>query len=305
MRILALSVLVLTLVSGCSGTGVDEPTAGSNHAQQAHRQVQVAAEQPTIPQQPFAPEQQAAAEKLGRPVSETNSIGMQLVLIPAGEFLMGSPATQEGRGSDEQQHPVRITKSFHLSVHEVTQEQYERVTGVNPSFIAVPQHPVDNVSWNNAVRFCSQLSALPEEKAAGRVYRLPTEAEWEYACRAGSTTSWNCGNEEIRLGDFAWFGNSSRGRVHPVRAKKPNAWGLCDMHGNVWEWCADWYEKDYYASSPVDDPPGPTAGTLRVVRGGGWGSTASDCRAAFRSTGLPIIRDNRLGFRVAAAPARQ
>ncbi len=225
---------------------------------------------------------------------------MKLVLIPAGEFMMGSPATEAGRESDEQQHRVRITKSFHLGVHEVTQEAYERVMGTTPSRFKGPQHPVDTVSWNNAVEFCDKLSALPEEKAAGRTYRLPTEAEWEYACRAGSTTRYSFGDNPADLGDHAWFKENSSVTTHPVGEKRPNAWGLYDMHGNVWEWCADWYDEGYYKSSPVDDPAAPSVGSDRVTRGGSWDFAATGCRAADRDKRLPGVRNLGLGFRVAA-----
>ncbi|MHB8971759.1 MAG: formylglycine-generating enzyme family protein [Pirellulaceae bacterium] len=252
------------------------------------------------PQEPAAPEQQAAAEKSGRPVVEKNSIGMTLVLIPSGEFQMGSPGTEVGRDDDEQAHRVRITKSFHLAVHEVTQSQYESVMAVNPSHFKGPQHPVATVSWDNAVEFCDKLSALPEEKAAGRSYCLPTEAEWEYACRAGSTTQFSFGDDAAELGNHAWFKDNSAATTHPVGEKRPNAWGLYDMHGNVLEWCADWFGE--YSASPADDPTGPSTGTDRVTRGGSWDYAASLCRAADRDKRLPGVRNLGLGFRVAAVP---
>ena len=179
--------------------------------------------------------------------SETNSIGMKLVLIPAGEFLMGSP---EGEGYlvEHPQHRVRITKAFYLGTCEVTQEQYERVMGSNPSCFCkngsgkdqvsgqdTGSFPVEMVSWEDAVEFCRRLSELPGEKSAGRVYRLPTEAEWEYACRAGSSGRYGFGDQERGLGEHGWFSDNSHGKTHPVGQKKPNAWGLYDVHGNVWE----------------------------------------------------------------------
>jgi eukaryotic-like serine/threonine-protein kinase len=143
-------------------------------------------------------------------------------------------------------------------VYEVTQGEYERVMGTNPShFKGDPRLPVETVSWQDAMTFCERLSALPAERSAGRVYRLPTEAEWEYACRAGSTTIYSFGDSEGSLGDYAWYDSNSGSKTHPVGQKRPNAWGLYDMHGNVWEWCSDWYDGSYYASSPVDDPTGP------------------------------------------------
>jgi len=287
------------LAGGYSVVGAAERMAGLTPEQQAAPQEPAApAEQPAIPEQPATPEQQAAAQKLGRPVVETNSIGMKLVLIPPGEFQMGSPATEVGRDNDEQPHQVRITKAFHLGVHEVTQEQYERVMAVNPSHFKGPQHPVGTVSWDHAMEFCDKLSALPDEKAADRSYCLPTEAEWEYACRAGSTTPYSFGDNATDLGNHAWFKENSSATTHPVGEKHPNAWGLYDMHGNVLEWCADWFGE--YTQSPVDDPAGPSAGTDRVTRGGSWDFAAPLCRAADRDRRPPAVRNLGLGFRVVA-----
>jgi len=200
---------------------------------------------------PFDPQragqyQQAWGDSLGVPINTTNSIGMRLVLIPPGEFQMGSPAGDGVASSDEKpHHNVRITKPFYLGVCEVTQEQYERVMAQNPSrFKGDPQRPVGYVSWTGAAEFCRKLS-----EKEGVTYRLPTEAEWEYACRAGTTTRYCFGDDEASLGEYAWYGSVGR---YPVGEKTPNAWGLCDMHGNVWEWCADWYDADYYAKRRED-----------------------------------------------------
>ncbi len=212
--------------------------------------------------------------------SERNSIGIKLVLIQPGEFLMGS---SDGDADEKPPHKVKITKPFYLGVTEVTQEQYERVMGTNPSkFQGDPRRPVENVSFKDAVEFCRKLTE--RERLSGKsgpTYRLPTEAEWEYACRAGTTTTWCCGDDESALADYAWYGNAN-GQTHAVAQKKPNAWGLYDMHGNVWEWCADWYADEYYARSPSDDPVGPDEGWPRVFRGGGWYCQASECRASER-----------------------
>ena len=202
--------------------------------------------------------QKAWADHLGTPVQITNSLGMKFNLIPPGEFAMGSPASEPGRYDDETQHQVKITKPFYLSVHEVTQAQYERVMGKNPSKYEGANKPVEDVSWNDAVAFFRKLNDEVE-------YRLPTEAQWEYACRAGTTTAYSFGDDVSQLGEYAWYsGNSSS--THPVGELKPNAWGLFDMHGNVFEWCQDWY-GDYDSLKVVSDPTGPASGDLRVWRG--------------------------------------
>jgi formylglycine-generating enzyme required for sulfatase activity len=257
--------------------------------------------------------QEAWAEHLGQPLEITNSIGMKLVLIPPGEFMMGSP---ESRGSPDErpQHRVRITKPFYLGVYEVTQEEYERVMGTNPSYFSrggdgndrvsgqdTSRFPVESVSWDDAVEFCRKLSALPAERSAGREYRLPTEAEWEYACRAGTTTRYHFGND--LSSDQARFRQSwSSNRPVPVSSYSANGFGLFDMHGNVREWCADWFDAKYYANSPVDDPRGPASGSHRVYRGGGWLNYAWDCRSANRYLLSPDIRPLILGFRLALVP---
>lgn len=226
----------------------------------------------------------------------TNSLGMMFSLVPAGEFVMGSTVG----GSDERPpHRVRITKPLYLGVYEVTQGQYQRVMGTNPSYFkGDPQRPVERVSWDDAVAFCDKLSALPEERSAGRAYRLPTEAEWEYACRAGTTTKWSFGDDESAFGEYAWYLDNSRGTTHPVGQKKPNTWGLHDMHGNVYEWCQDWYKSDYYEESPTEDPPGSSTGSPRVLRGGEWGDDPSCCRSACRGRYGPVCRNYNIGFRV-------
>jgi formylglycine-generating enzyme required for sulfatase activity len=239
------------------------------------------------------------------PKEITNSIGMKLVLIPKGTFMMGSPETEEGRGVDETQHQVTISNDYYLGVTEVTQGQYEKVMGTNPSYFQKrvirksdsSMYPVEQVSWEDAVEFCKKLSDLPEEKKAGRVYRLPTEAEWEYACRAGSKTAYIFGASATSLGDYAWFRGNSDQQTHPVGEKKPNAWGLYDMHGNVWEWCSDWLGD--YPKGSVSDPSGPNKGSFRVDRGGNWFFGAALCRSAFRDGSDPSYRNNGSGFRVA------
>ena len=161
-------------------------------------------------------------------------------------------------------------------------------------------HPVANVSWNDGVAFCEWLSKKESEPSS-----LPTEAQWEYACRAGTTTRWYSGDDEAGLKDVAWYSAIAKGKTHAVGQKTPNAWGLCDMHGNVWEWCQDWFGDRYYATSPIDDPTGASEGSFRVARGGGWYGFAWYCRSAFRGRGSPDDRLDFLGFRVARSPSGQ
>lgn len=234
----------------------------------------------------------------------TNSIGMKLVLIPKGKFAMGSaPGNPESDG-DERQHEVTLTRDYYIGAFEVTQSQFERVMGRNPSQLQGPgiedggaNHPVDQVSWFDAVDFCKRLSKRSEEEAAGRKYRLPSEAEWEYACRAGSPGEFAFGNDVRLLGEYAWYKENSVGlERYPVGRKKPNAWGLYDMHGNAWDWCADWYEL--YSGRPAIDPSGPSRGTDRVYRGGGIGYAAPYCRSANRTATNPSFA-GFVSFRVA------
>ena len=227
----------------------------------------------------------------------TNSnTGMKFKLIPAGEFTMGSPEDDPDRVSDETPRRVQITKPFYLGIYEVTQEQYEKVMGENPSRFKDPSRPVEQVSWKDATAFCAKLS----ETERRSTYRLPTEAEWEYACRAGTTTRHSFGDDLDP--QYAWFRDNSDGGSHPVGQKRPNAWGLYDMHGNVREWCRDRYASSYQADPSTVDPAGPATGSNRVARGGGWYVTPEYCRSANRDKYAPIDRFLNLGFRVALVP---
>ena len=230
--------------------------------------------------------------------------------IKPGTFIMGSPTDELGREDNETQHEVTLTQGYWLGKYEVTQAQYEAVMGTNPSNWEGANLPVENVSWFDAKEFCAKLTA--SEKAAGRLpegyeYTLPTEAQWEYACRAGTATALNNGKnlsdkyECPEMDEVGWyFGNSDE--THPVGQKKPNAWGLYDMHGNVKEWCLNW-EGDYPTSS-VTDPVGPETGEWRVLRGGSCSSSAFFCRSAFRYNLSPSLSDYGCGFRVALAPVK-
>jgi len=305
----------------------------------------------------------------------TNSIGMRLKLIPAGEFIMGSNASRgdlesdgfvlpdDFENSDESPaHRVRITKPFYMGIHEVTHGQFAEFvndTGYQTEaekdgkggwgFDAVgngsqkpeytwkangmsqtDSHPVVNVSWNDSVEFIKWLS-----KKEGREYRLPTEAEWEYCCRAGSESHFSTGDSLVSLRGFGNVLDTSYKGTYPnnddtvyqpfpfadgfvytspVGRFKTNGFGLHDMHGNVWEWCSDWYSNDFYATSlqgnppvavPLTDPEGPDSGSLRVYRGGGWDISAGGCRSAYRSGSDPSLRGNVLGFRLALSPSGQ
>ena len=259
----------------------------------------------TLKYQPLPPgwRSEARRVKVATPQGEerrdityyTNTIGVQFVKIPPGEFMMGSPANESGRHNDEgPQHRVSISRGFYMGIHELTQAQYEQVMGRNPAHFKGGNNPVERVSWNDAVEFCKRLS-----HKEGVIYRLPTDAEWEYACRAGTTTRFSFGDSDSDIGEYAWYLGNSGMRTHPVGEKKPNAWGLYDMHGNVGEWCADWYDSAYYRKSPGADPPGPQSGSGRVDRGGCLLASASDCRSAERGWDLPGASSGNLGFRLA------
>ena len=252
---------------------------------------------------------------------------MCFVYIPPGQFLMGSPDSELHIPADQHpQHLVRITQSFCLGMHPVTVGQFRQFveatryatdgerdgkeevgvergrtvqkpefTWRNPGFVQADDRPVVNVSWNDASKFCEWLAGKEV-----RVYRLPSEAEWEYACRAGTGSRFHFGDVEVDLGKYAWFVENSRGATHPVGQKMANVWGLQDIVGNVWEWCQDLYAKNYYFGSPTDDPPGPSAtiDLSRVSRGGSWYLSAANRRCAVRRGLTPAFRDHNTGFRV-------
>jgi formylglycine-generating enzyme required for sulfatase activity len=221
-------------------------------------------------------------------------VTMKLALIPAGKFVMGSGEGESPRRDNEgPQRLVTITRPFYMGICEVTQAQYAAVIGGDRSRFRAPDNPAEQVSSDDITRFF-----LPRlSRQTGRTARLPTEAEWEYACRAGADTKFHFGDDESALGDYAWYGGNSGGKTKPVGGKKPNAWGLYDMYGNVLEWCSDWY-ADSYAGAKTTDPQGPATGKYRVLRGGGWGAAARYCRSAVRGRNAPFQWNDLTGFRV-------
>jgi formylglycine-generating enzyme required for sulfatase activity len=226
----------------------------------------------------------------------TNSIGMEFVMIPAGTFMMGSPDSDPDAYENEKPaHQVTLRQDFYLGKYPVTQAQWEAVMGMNPSRFKGADRPVESVSWDDVQAFMQKLNA----REGADHYRLPTEAQWEYACRAGSNTRYHFGDDAARLDEYAWYDENSGNQTHPVGQKQPNAWGLYDMHGNVWEWVQDWYGDDYYHHSPAHDPQGPEQGERRMLRGGGWNVNAGVLRSAHRNALHPVIRFDLFGFRLA------
>jgi len=230
-----------------------------------------------------------------------NETTLTLVLIPRGTFLMGSPANEKGfhRGQGPQRE-VAITKPFYMGIYEVTQAQYEAVVGRNQSRVKGATNPVENVSKDDALLFCRKAT-----EKTGLQIRLPTEAEWEYACRAGTQTRFSSGDDDNRLGDHAWYEDNSGVKSHPVGQKARNTWGLYDMHGNVFEWCSDHYDVYYYQKGDNVDPQGPADARQglpqqEVLRGGSYCDSAQGCRAARRGAHPRYLRDRNIGFRVVA-----
>ncbi|MDO4569554.1 MAG: formylglycine-generating enzyme family protein [Planctomycetia bacterium] len=245
-------------------------------------------------------EGRAAGERL---VKTINGVEYAFRWCPAGEFMMGSPSG-EGYDDEKPQHRVTLTQGFWMLETEVTQEMWESVMGESIETKAKQgtldtslagtgsNHPMYYVSWHDCVEFCEKLS-----KESGLKIQLPTEAQWEYACRAGTT-----GAYAGKLDSMGWYRDNSGRQTHEVKTKQPNAWGLYDMHGNVWEWCLDWYDLGYYDRSPTSDPKGPDDGSYRVGRGGSWFNDAEYCRSACRSDGGPARSYNGVGFRLLFVP---
>ena len=225
-----------------------------------------------------------------------NFQGIKFILIQPGCFQMGNDKVPTERTSIESpSHRVCIEKSFYLSETEITQKQWESLMGNNPSKVKSENRPVDRVSWNDVQTYISNLN----KKDGVDLFRLPTEAEWEYAARSGSIDDYSFGNDAKSLAEYAWFGNLGyKGSSHEVGLKQPNDWGLYDMHGNVWEWVQDWYDPDYYKNSPEKNPIGSGTGKYKIYRGGSWVGKADTLRSTVRFSALPVTRTHDLGFRL-------
>lgn len=276
-------------------------TPGSTVFQNLAREIKNILGQPVTEHPGIGPAKVTPPEK-----TFTNNLGMTFVLIPGGTFMMGSGKSPEevvvrygGKiefyRREHPQHQVTISQAFYLQTTPVTQAQWRKVMGGNPSrFNKCDEDcPVENISWEETQDFIKKLNELEKTD----LYRLPSEAEWEHACRAGSTESFCFGDHEDELEKYAWYEKNSEGRTLPVGQLKPNAWGLYDMYGLVWEWCQDRYGS--YSAEPLSDPPGPQSGAFRVMRGGSWYSIAGESRSASRFFFSPDTRFGNIGFRVA------
>jgi sulfatase modifying factor 1 len=256
-------------------------------------------------------------EKIGKKPFTIPGLSMEMLWCKLGTFMMGSPKSEKHRDDDETRHTVTLTSGFHLGKHEVTQSQWERVMGSNPSWLKGADRPVETVPWHDATSFCEKLTE--QEGKAGRLpsgmsYQLPTEAQWEYACRAGTKTAhafgeasgemYRHGNYADRNTNFDWSNKAHDDgfkNISPVGSHKPNGWGFHDMHGNVFEWCADWYGD--YPSGAARDPVGPAYGSARIGRGGSWSHTAYHARSANRGSLVPAYGGyDFLGFRLSLRP---
>jgi len=245
--------------------------------------------------------QAAAATEISAPDQTKKDFKGDMVQIAGGRFRMGDKDQ-----ADAIPHEV-VVSSFQMDKHLVTQEQYQKVMGSNPSRWKGDKNPVEQVRWSDAVKFCNKRSESDGLQPCydlktwkcnfeANGYRLPTEAEWEYACRAGTTTAYFFGETPAKLGDYSWFSKNAGGHPRPAGQKQPNPWGLYDICGNVWEWCNDFYKVDYYQESPRADPRGPNEGKTKVVRGGAWRFSAENCRSGYRYNENPGYADVCFGY---------
>ncbi len=236
------------------------------------------------------------------PKEASTPSGVKMMLLPGGVFTMGD----DNGEVDEPEHQVTISP-FYIDVSEVTQEEYQKVMGENPSKVKGKKNPVEQIRWSDAVRYCNERSRQDGLDPAydlktwtcrfeANGYRLPTEAEWEYAARASTKTAYAFGDSDAKLKQHGWSKAGSGGKPRPTMQRRPNAWGLYDMHGNVWEWCNDFYGVDYYLKSAKEDPKGPEKGEKKILRGGCWNSNPDACRSAYRYNEDPAYTDACFGY---------
>lgn len=256
---------------------------------------------PVAAPSPPVPGQEVPAAKPAPAQASAPVVSAALVSIPAGKFMMGDKDEV-----DAPPHEVSVS-AFLMDKHLVTQDQFQKLMGANPSRWKGGQNPVEQLRWSDAVKFCNKRSEAEGLKPCYDLatlkcdfsadgYRLPTEAEWEYACRAGTTTPYFFGASPAKAGEFAWFDKNAGGKPRPVGQKQPNPWGLHDMTGNVWQWCNDFYDVEYYSKSPKQDPPGPAEGKNKVLRGGAWRFSADNCRSGYRYNENPGSADVCFGY---------
>jgi formylglycine-generating enzyme required for sulfatase activity len=299
--LLALGCVSVAGIFGCSRSSTPDPAASAK--------TEVVPTEPvlfdTIPlsrDESYEVPQTPMGTVVGE-VREFTALKIKFCWCPSGTFLMGSPADAPGSERNEQQFEVTLSKGFWIQQTELTQAQYEALMGVNPSHFRGDSRPVESINLPDAHEYCRRLSELPPEKKSGNRFRLPTEAEWEYACRAGSLSSFCFGDDEAMLEEYGWFNKNAGRATHPVATRKPSAWGLYDMHGNVAEWCSDRYAE--YPSGPQTDPKGAAAGDQIVVRGGGWFFVPQNARSAHRDAYPEGARYAGLGLRLIAEPSQQ
>jgi sulfatase modifying factor 1 len=283
MKKLLAAIFVALLMVGCGGDG--KSGSDSSESNQTSAEIPPAKTDSSAEGKPFA----------------IADLSLEMLWVKPGTFEMGSPTTEAGRGSNEAEHNVTLTKGFYLGQYEVTQTQWEKVMGDNPSHFKGANRPVEKVSWTEVTSFCEKLTEMESEAGrlpAGMAYQLPTEAQWEYACRAGTRSAYSFGeNLTSRQANI----DEVVDETTPVGNYPANPWGFHDMHGNVLEWCADWYGD--YPSGVVRDPVGPADGSYRVLRGGSWRNTANYARSANRYRYGPADSDLNLGFRLSLRPA--